>query len=196
MSLPLQQADRRAAPYVVAAAVFFFFFPGGIVLHEAGHYLAARALGREARLAYSRVTFGGESLTPGQLVKFKAAGPAVELVLATCGIIALTRRDWGRAGGLGYWLATACSLMALRWVKVAIEGPGSDEADISELLGMYWLALPAILVVPAAAVLAATAAVHSKQRTLKPLAVGFLAGLIGVGIWMLALGPFLLPLPS
>jgi hypothetical protein len=182
--------------YAQAATVFFVYFHTGMLLHELGHYSAALSLGWDAQLTYIRVYIEGESISPAQYFAFKGAGPLVDVALSVLGVLGLKRclakerLDWA------LWISTALALTSLRWLKVALQGPGSDESELSELLGLPWYVLPAAMVVPAALVWVFTILTHTRLMTLGPLCFAILFAFLGFASWVGVVRPALLPKPA
>jgi hypothetical protein len=183
--------------YLIAAVVFFLFFHVGILLHELGHYSAAMAFGwNNVRLTYIGTTVKGETISPAARIIFRACGPLVDVVSSVIGVLGLW---WCRShdgNRVMYWVSTVLALSSYRWFKVMIQGPGSDEADVSELLGMGWYVLPAFMFFLACAVWCFVVSTHVRRSTLGALLFGLVFGIAGVALWVGVVGPILLPKPA
>lgn len=178
--------------YLVPCLIFFLGGPLGIVIHEFGHYMAGITLGYdEVHYSYRRVNFETENLSTISHGIFLAAGPAIDLTWAIVGIALLARRVAAHNYGFGYWIATFLAVVSVRWIKTAVEGPGSDEAKISELLGWPWFALPAVMAVFAVPALLWIFRLHYRAGTHRHLLCGLVAEGAGIALWMGVVGPAL-----
>ena len=123
------QVARRAGTVAVLAWL-------AIEIHEAGHWLAYRALGHSAWLSFQRVTPTGAVPTAHDFVA-KLAGPLVSLTAAALGLlVARHRPTFG-------WVTAAFTNASLRLFPLvmdiirALRGarPFSDEGEIGIALG-------------------------------------------------------------
>lgn len=181
---------------LLAVVVLSLFFPVGMLLHEGGHWIAAKCFGWDTHFAYSQVAFYNVTdLSRRSYCIFKLAGPLVDVAFVSIGLTYFSRAGssaQSRASRLRYWIATALLLSAMRWLKAPFQ-PGADESTISELLGMPWYVIPYALFAPACLVIAYLIRIHFREGTLVPLVIGFGSGMSSFLLWYLLLGPRLLP---
>lgn len=84
--------------------LFLLSFPLALVVHEAGHYAAARLLGYPARLIFCRKGPGIEWGTnerispPGDRFAVAAAGPGVSMLAG--GLMMVAGVEWGSIVGI------------------------------------------------------------------------------------------------
>ena len=119
----------------------------------------------------------------------------MEVAFVALGLSYLYRtRNLGksRTTRLGFWVASAFVMAAVRWWKAPLQ-EGCGEAEISELLGMPWYINPWVLLPPACPALANLLWTHVREQTLIPLAIGFGFGIAGFALWVLFIGPLMLP---
>lgn len=180
---------------VLAALAFAIFFPCGMLLHEGGHWIAAKFFGWDTHFAYSRTSFTASDLTTRSYFVFIAAGPLVDVAFVATGLLYLY---WTRHSGkkrtlrAAFWFASALVFSAMRWLKAPFQ-EGADESRISDLLEMPWQVVPWILFLPACLVFACLVWTHYRERTLVPLGIGFGAGMLSFLSWYFLVGPQLLP---
>ena len=110
------------------------------LLHEAGHLLAAKALGYEAVARINSVSITGSAASWRDAAMVDAAGPLVTLLLAIAGV-AMSRPG----GRLGPTIVFAALMMRLLATVVSMQAP-NDEARIGTALGLGMWTLPAIVV--------------------------------------------------
>lgn len=179
----------------MASVVLGIFFSAGILLHESGHYFAAKLFGWGTHFSYSRVSIVEGTTTPMSRFLFKAAGPMVDVVLVVVGVIGLSRsraRTPDISPGIEYWIATACVLASLRWLKAPFQ-LGSDEAEMSVQIGLPYYVIPCVMAIPTVCVIGFLLCKHYQQQTIPPLVVGFLAGSASLLLWLRVIGPQVLP---
>ena len=180
---------------------FLFALPMMIFIHEVGHYVAARSQGFEARLSFAQVNF---FVTPEQHAGIEGlivtlAGPGINYLLAAIAVFGLylmskrsrqARWDWWVIAMLSVVISGGC-----RGFK-AIDHHGSDEEFISKAMGMPGSALPWLMMIPTAFLLYYLVRFHIRQRSMRLLLLGWLAGMAGVVLWMKVVGPVVLPAPD
>lgn len=190
-------SNHRAKPYGFAILFAVFFPPLLIVLHEAGHYTAARLLGYSPTFSYGEVTIYQPLGSTHQFI-WTLAGPCVELLLCVFGVVGLIRLSRSsRTGSCAeVWLWSALAGSGIRWLKVPFDGDYGDEARMSVMLGFHHLFLPLILLIPSLALAVLLLRFHRQNHTLLPLAVSFAVGIISVFVWLTYLGPAVLPKPQ
>lgn len=98
--------------------------------------------------------------------------------------------------GVRMWIFTALALAGLRWFKVIFDGRWSDEAYLSQVMGLHHLLLPALLVSLSLAATTVIIRFHWRQKTLKPLLAGIAAAGLSALVWISLAGPALLPHPE
>jgi hypothetical protein len=190
------QPKKLLVPFVFGLCLV----PGFIVLHEAGHYIAASALGLDPRFEYAEVKLTLPA-SESQRAAVVASGPLVELVLTLVGVIWLSRLRSDRrhlAPTARDWLATGCALAAARWLRCFTGTPANpkpaDEAFLSQFLGLPSWVLPYALAPLAVAAIVYVIRLHPAKMRLLPFSVVFAAGLGGLFLWLTAVGPWIFPL--
>lgn len=177
-------------------------FPSFVVAHECGHALVSLAFGLKTELHFALTTAHGnrEQLTPTVNLLFALGGVMVAVVLMALGYVWLWKRRRNRrsepATALD-WIATSLALNALRWLR-GFTGPPSnpqpnDEAFISKALGLPSWLLPYCLTLLALIMAIAIVRQHAAGQQLVPFSALMLGGCIGFALWMLVLGPIILP---
>lgn len=179
-------------------AVLAAFPPVMVLLHELAHYGAAAWLGFHPVLCYDQISIPPwEKVGKDAMALIVLAGPAAECVLAATGLAWLVKnrhkQDPGRS--TMKWMATALSLAGLRWFKTAFDGVHSDEARLSQFLGLPYWTVPLLLLVPSFLTAAVLWRFHRTQQSLLPFAAGFAACVISGLVWITFIGPALLPHP-
>ena len=188
--------EHRAKHYLIAILFAVFFPPLMILLHELGHYSAARLLGYSPILSYAKV-FVFQPMNRTHDFLFALAGPCVDLVFCVLGVTGLfrlgrslpTHRCWE------VWLWSAFAISGFRWIKIPFDGVQSDEGGMSALLGFHPLLIPLALLPPAAVAVGILIRFHLRNQTLLPYAASFVASALSVLVWFTLLGPALLPIP-
>ncbi len=190
-------------PLVVPVAIGLVLGPVAIMLHECGHALGAVASSASFSMHAMSTSIQGEG-APLDMTTLLVAGPAVELILSTVGLIVLTRRRRGgttRSVDAIDWLATAMAGLCLRWLTRVPVGTISgivsdfytiDEAYISEHIGLPPWGVPLLLCLPAALAFRHLIRLHPAGARLLPLSALFAAQGLGVALWLNRLGPRLL----
>jgi hypothetical protein len=178
--------------------------PIGIVLHELGHYLTARAFGFSAELKAASVSGGAQlGLDPDWMVAAQAAaGPVVTLIIILFAVFQLRRRPerlWTLALAAtaplrflvgGSYLAWATYVW---WVAGTMGDGNFDEANFAKAAGVALtpiLATQLLLLFGLWAWLVAT--IRRGQRIVSILAI-LTGAFAGIGAWM-TLGPRLFAL--
>jgi len=110
------------------------------LLHEAGHLVAAKALGYDAVARINSVSIIGGAASWRDAALVDAAGPLVTLLLAIIGVM-LSKRG----STLGPTIVFAALMMRILATAVSVQAP-NDEARISEALGLGIWILPALVV--------------------------------------------------
>ena len=191
---PVHKGDFFWSLLVLAA-----FPPAMILLHELAHYVVAVGLGYHPTLCYDQVSIPpAEKVGKNHMALIVLAGPTVECILAILGLTWLIRnthlpRDDRK---VMRWLATAAAIAGLRWFKTAFDGPHSDEAKLSHVLGFHYLAGPLLLLIPSFLAAFIIWRFHRAHHSLLPLTAGFLACVISGLAWITYIGPSLLPHPE
>lgn len=188
---------RNLRPFLTG----LFLAPLFIFLHEAAHFVTARALGIEATM-HSAVTSLHSSHRPQPWADLAvtAAGPGFEVVvLGGAGLVWLYRlRRSRRADPATWWdwVATWLALNAARWITIPFRssgGPTPDEVRLVKASGCpVWLGLTLLAVVACYPVIR-TVRLHPRGARLVPFAYGLVGGFGGVALWLRVLGPRLLP---
>lgn len=189
-------APKSGRQTLLAVVILGLFAPILILLHETGHYLMACSLGHRARFSYNEVIFFFGRLDPHERFLFILAGPSVEALFACIGIAGLLRcrRSVPGLASIRFWILTAFSLGALRWLRVTLEPqPASDESHLSVMMGAPPFLLPVILLVPALAAAVTMLQIHRRNRSLLPFGAGFIAAFVTWILWMTVVGPALFP---
>lgn len=188
-------AERKTSVQILLAGVVLsVFFPCGMLLHEAGHYLAAKHFGYSPKFSYRLVTYSAENMSKSADTMIKAAGPCVDVLFVVTGLLLLRNINGEGSRSIRFWIGTALILSAMRWLKAPFQGQGvSDEARISALIGIPWWVVPTAMFIPTVIVLTHLLFVHYRHRTLVPLMIGFGIGMLSFILWYREIGPRLLP---
>jgi hypothetical protein len=153
-----------------------------IELHEAGHWLAYRALGHSVHRTLQRV-IPLDAVPPAHQVAALLAGPLVS-VAAAVGALVLARRRrtfaWSTASFTNASLRLFPLCMDL-WRALRGAHPFSDEGEVGELLGARMLTLELSLLVVVGLTLAA-ASTYRERRWLTAGLVYLQSLAIGVGV--------------
>lgn len=188
---------RLATPLLV----FFFGAPSCIFLHEYGHYFAATSLGCEAKLYAMRTTFTGafDNQLSADFANLlvTSAGPLVQVFSLMLGSFVLwisvqRYRDTQRPPGLVFWISSLLTLSGLRWLFTIPRGRATDEATISELLGLHWYVMPVALLLLSIAAVVFLIWAHLKADNIVSLLVSVPAAMLGAALWAKVVGPMLL----
>ncbi len=193
----------------------------GTLSHEAGHWLAARALGCQPILHYASVTYrcASRPLTEvWQAALLTAGGPLQTTITGTLGLAWLfyLRRArpqraglTGGAGPLGR-AGWAAALLALFWSRelfnalalalgwLILQRPSAfllagDEQKLSMLADLPLGTISAITGVAGAGVCLAVVGLTPRAWRLPLLCGGVAGSLVGFAAWMFLAGPLLLP---
>lgn len=127
---------------LVPLVVFFLGVPLIVVVHEFGHYLAARAYGYPAHLSFAAVNFSLPKSDyegiPGTIIS--SAGPLANLMLAFAGSVGLLffpkDLNASKAQWVVIWVLTLLVSGGGRGLLKALSPAGSDEADLIERFGI------------------------------------------------------------
>jgi hypothetical protein len=174
--------------------------PAFILLHECGHYTAARFFGFKAHFHFAEVDVSQPATGIFQNQLITAAGPAVEATLAMGGLLwlwYLRRNRLKSPATLADWLATFPIFCSLRWMRclggsLAHPKPG-DEADLSASFGLpHWL-LAYLLAPVGLALFIVAIRLHPRGSRLFPFVSAFLGLVLGAFLWLRVIGPRILP---
>lgn len=175
--------------------------PALILLHESGHYFAARALGLKAEIRSSETSIHVPEPTPRYIQLLTVSGgPAMDALLAASGVVwlwCLRRNRLQSAATICDWLATFLATDGLRWLRCltgTLTRPmPRDEATISQSLGLPpWLLAYALAPVGLALFILAVR-LHPRGSRLAPFTSAFLGLILGAFVWVKILGPRILP---
>lgn len=194
MHPPTHKGDFFWSLLVLAA-----FPPIMILLHELAHYVVAVGLGYNPTLCYDQVTLPpSEIIGQNHMALIVLAGPIIECLLAILGLTWLVKNTHspGTNRKALKWIATAFSIAGLRWFKTACDGPHSDEAKLSEMLGFHYWVGPLLLLMPSLLAVFIIWRFHRANHSVLPFAAGFLACVISGLTWITYAGPSLLPHPE
>ena len=177
--------------------------PVTIVLHELGHFFAAKAFGAsDVALHYDAISNGtlGTSFPLWQQGLEAAAGPFVTLVLVL-GCVSAVVCLGPRVMLIAMAFAAGSRSVILGWGYLIVRivnprGAGSGFGDELIMARGFGLPLDAVVSVSTLIVMVAwwylLGQIKKNQRV--PASIGILLGTIaGVSLWMLLLGPLLLP---
>lgn len=182
-----------------AAAVAFFALPACIFVHELGHLSVAAANGWERKLFATRVVYYEREITDAQRLLFLAAGPLIDVLQMATGLLILRRLAKSPEPGRRplFWFGTVLAFVSFKWLLTpvfALSVPGNDERQISEIIGLHTMALPALTGLAGAVLTAVLIRTQARTRTLWPLTMVLVFGGLGAATWEKALGPLLFPL--
>jgi hypothetical protein len=114
-----------------------------MLMHEASHWLAARALGAEMWFTLTRGgPMAGYWDSQAQYALVSAAGPAFTIAMGLTGAWLAIRNN----SLFGYELIFAAFMQRLMAMVLSAIGTLNDEARISVFLGLTWWILPALVV--------------------------------------------------
>jgi hypothetical protein len=190
----MNKAQRLLLPFFCG----FLAGPVFIVLHEWGHFMAARSIGWGAKLHFAETQFDvpKEEFTQRRIVLVSSAGPLVQILLAAAGFLWLRTSRVHRLSTVvtpGDWVATTLALNVGRWLR-SFTGPLSDdEAFISRAMGLPGWLFPYFLGLVAIVAIVATIRLHPPGARLIPFLTFSVGGMVGAFLWMKVAGPFLLP---
>ncbi|MCA9259969.1 MAG: hypothetical protein KDA61_12245 [Planctomycetales bacterium] len=192
-SLAMLKSRRR----VVAPLASFLVFPLCILVHEFGHYSVALHYGWNARLFPTLVTYHADQTTDSERFNFLLAGPSVDAIQITAGIVLLffCRGGQSRRAEVSYWIGVALALVSMKWAvtpMIASVLPTCDERQMSLLLGWHWLALPCVVAILGALALISLLKLHSHRGRLMELVPAVVFGGMGVIAWVKVIGPMVL----
>lgn len=185
--------------YLPVMVILWLFVPLMILLHELAHYTMSCALGYQSAFCYDRIVpLPNQGLSKEDFVAITVVGPMVEMVLGGIGIWGLLRNSNPSLPMMSIrrWMLTALALAGLRWFKVIFDGSGSDEASLSQVMGLHHLLLPALLIPLSLAATTVIIRFHWRHQTLRPLLAGMAAAGLSTLVWISLLGPALLPHPE
>lgn len=197
-NVPEPAANARPKPgrqMLLAILAMGLFSPFLILLHEAGHYWAGRGLGLRVRFSYDEVFYFGRLASQDRFL-FLLGGPMMDALVACLGLAGLLRCRHRLPGlaGVRFWVFTALSSCALRWLRVTLETvPASDESRLSAMLGAEPYVLPLALLPLGVTAAVTILLVHRRNRTLVPFGAGFVGAFFTWILWMSFLGPALFP---
>jgi Zn-dependent protease len=187
--LPLQVPGRRPAAYVAAGALAAFLLLGSLVVHAAGHWLAARRAGVPV-MGLTLSLLGGALMlavgprSPGAEARIALGGPLASLMVAV--LAALTHVAMVEAG-TDPLLSTLPALVAAGNLAVALVNllPGLPLDGGRVLRALAWKAAGD----PAAATRLARRAGRGIAATLLVVAVvASVSGDAAAAVWAAALG--------
>ncbi len=178
----------------------FLICPTFILLHECGHYAAARWLGFAAQIHFSEVSENPHQPSKTGELFITIAGPLVQLILAMAGFFWLRRLKKQRLGvelTFQDWLAVILTMNALRWLRGLGIPLGfshlADEMIFSQGVGLPRWLLPAFLGIISLPMLIAIIRFLPRGNWLFSILSLLSGGILGAFVWMKFIGPELLP---
>jgi hypothetical protein len=204
--------EVRRKSFFCLTAVFILVTAIGTLLHEAGHYCAAKYFGLNAKINYAHTYYwtvnANDIIAPEQSFYVLLGGPLQTMLTGTLGLVLLFlfRKSFQSANNLsfGQWTIIFVSLFWLRqpanffaWVSKYIFkenfSSGCDEILLARYLQLpEWL----ILTLTAAIGVIVLAAVIFKFIPLKYrltfILSGFTGGIIGYVVWLILLGEYIM----
>ena len=194
----MSKAQRLLLPFFCA----FLAGPVFTVLHEGGHFMAARSLGWSAKLHFAQTQYDvpKEEFTWRRDMWVSIAGPLVQILLAAAGFLWLRTSRMHRVSTVatpGDWVATTLVMNVGRWLRCFTSSPShpspDDEAYISRAMGLPGWLLPYLLGLVALVALVVTIRLHPPGARLIPFSSFGVGAMIGFFLWMKVAGPLLLP---
>lgn len=114
-----------------------------MLMHEAAHWLAGRAIGIEMWFTLTRAgPLSGQWDSAIDYALVSAAGPAFTILMGLAGAWLAVRHK----ALFGYELVFTAFMQRLMAMVMSAIGTHNDEARISTFLGLAWWALPSIVV--------------------------------------------------
>lgn len=191
---------------------FIIFTVIGTLSHEMGHIVLAKILGYETTLHYASMIWEGESpyhLIPSNAFWISLGGPTQTLLTAFVGVsillfreVKLGKRTWNFVD----WIAIFLSLFGLRQIanlfvglfqfvfQDSISPFGGDELFIAQELnwhpGLISITTACLSLIISLVVIFRFIPAHFR---LSFISGGFIGGILGYYLWLIKIGPWLLP---
>lgn len=203
---------QRLKPLFYFSLVFIAFTVIGTLSHEMGHIVVAKVLGYETTLHYASMNWEGESpyhLLPSNAFWISLGGPTQTLLTALVGVSILLFREMKlgkRTWNFIDWLAAFLTLFCLRqlanlfvgMVKFflgKVQSPfGGDEFYLAQELnwhpGLTSITTACLSLIISLVVIFRFIPAHFR---LSFISGGFIGGILGYYLWLIKIGPWLLP---
>jgi uncharacterized integral membrane protein len=186
----MNKHHKDKTPFFALLIIAGIVAPLSIVLHESGHFLAYESFGYSPVLHYDGVSCGQPIQSDSQGIVIIGAGVGLTLALSLLSLVVFyyVRHPAIFVAGT---ILSARNIAALPIILLGITEP-TDEAQLSAIFGLsYWPLYLAILMVNLVTIgLLVKFAKKNQKDLLIPTIIG---GVIGVTLWLLWLGPSILP---